>query len=482
MYNIALFAQTTGLRLLQDVVLTYPTQFSAFALPQALLDTLESLAFHQPTPVQAESLPVILAGKDLLAQAATGSGKTAAFALGILSKLNVKRFRVQSLVLCPTRELAEQVATEIRTLARGIHNIKVLTLCGGVPTKGQTLSLEHGAHIIVGTPGRVLDHLQQQHLQLDELSMLVLDEADRMLEMGFADEMQQIIAAAPAERQQLLFSATFAPAVKKLADALLKAPEQVIIDSPKAKTSISQEFYLVEDSSARAAATIRLLFAKMPSSCVVFANTRKEVQSLTEQLKQAGFSVAALHGDLEQRDREQQLLQFANGSLQVLVATDVAARGLDIEKLDLVLNYELAHDTDTHIHRIGRTGRAGEQGVACTLYTEQDGYKLGLLEDAFEQDITPLPLPLTQNAKAPLPAMVTIEIDGGKKQKLRPADIVGALTRDEQVAFADIGKIQLQESRAYVAVKRSAFKAALQQLNNSKMKGRSFRAYRLTPA
>lgn len=461
--------------------MTYPTEFNAFALPQALLDTLDSLAFHQPTPVQALSLPVILSGKDLLAQAATGSGKTAAFALGILSKLDVKRFRIQSLVLCPTRELAEQVAIEIRTLARAIHNIKVLTLCGGVPTRGQTLSLEHGAHIIVGTPGRVLDHIQQQHLHLEDLNMLVLDEADRMLEMGFAEEMQQIIAAAPIKRQQLLFSATFAPAVKKLADTLLKSPEHVIVESPKAKASIQQEFYLLADSADRTAATRQLLFAKMPASCVIFANTRKQVQSLTEQLQQAGFSVAALHGDLEQRDREQQLLQFANGSLTLLVATDVAARGLDIEKLDLVINYELAHDSDTHIHRIGRTGRAGEQGVACTLYTEQDAYKLGLLEDALEQHITPLPLPAAKNSQAPIPAMVTIEIDGGKKQKLRPADIVGALTRDEQVAFADIGKIQLQDFRAYVAVKRTAVKVALQQLNNSKMKGRRFRAYRLTP-
>ncbi len=459
--------------------MTYPTHFSAFALAPALLENLARLGFDHPTPVQALSLPVILAGKDLLAQAATGSGKTAAFALGMLSKLDVKRFRVQSLVLCPTRELAEQVATEIRTLARGIHNIKVLTLCGGVPTKGQTLSLEHGAHIIVGTPGRVLDHIERQHLSLDELSLLVLDEADRMLEMGFADAMQQIIAATPAKRQQLLFSATFAPAVKKLADALLNAPEQVIIESTPTSSLIQQEFYALADNQTRVSATLSLLFAKMPTSCVVFANTRKEVQVLAEHLKQAGFSVAALHGDLEQRDRELQLLQFANGSLQVLVATDVAARGLDIAKLDLVINYELAHDSETHVHRIGRTGRAGEQGMACTLYNDQDGYKLGLLEDVFGHNITPLPLPHPQTSKAPLPAMVTIEIDGGKKQKLRPADIVGALTRDNQVAFAEIGKIHLLESRAYVAVQRSAFKTALLQLNNSKMKGRSFRAYQL---
>lgn len=462
--------------------MTYPTSFSAFALSPALLDTLDSLAFHQPTPVQALSLPAILAGKDLLAQAATGSGKTAAFALGLLSKLNVKRFRVQSLVLCPTRELAEQVATEIRTLARGIHNIKVLTLCGGVPTKGQSLSLEHGAHIIVGTPGRVLDHLQQQRLDLAELTMLVLDEADRMLEMGFAEEMQQIIAAAPAQRQQLLFSATFAPAVKQLAAALLHSPEEVIVASTAVRSSITQQFYRLADNEQRTAATVQLLLAKAPQCCVVFANTKKDVQALASQLQHAGFSVAALHGDLEQRDREQQLLQFANGSLTVMVATDVAARGLDIEKLDLVINYQLAHDTDTHIHRIGRTGRAGAEGVACTLYTEQDGYKIGLLEDILGGPIEPVALPgVTQQQPAPA-SMVTIEIDGGKKQKLRPADIVGALTRDDKVAFADIGKIQLQEMRAYVAVKRSVLKAALQQLNNSRMKGRSFRAYRLTPA
>ncbi|MCB5225503.1 ATP-dependent RNA helicase DbpA [Alishewanella sp. 16-MA] len=453
--------------------------FSAFALSPALLDTLTSLNYHQPTPVQAQSLPAILAGKDVLAQAATGSGKTAAFALGLLSNLDVKRFRVQSLVLCPTRELAEQVATEIRTLARGIHNIKVLTLCGGIPAKGQILSLEHGAHIIVGTPGRVLDHLQHDRLNLEELTMLVLDEADRMLEMGFAEDLQQIIDAMPAQRQQLLFSATFAPAVKKLANELLHSPQEVIIDSPATKANINQQFFLLSHNQERSQATVRLILAKAPQSCVIFANTRKEVQSLAEQLKYAGFSVAALHGDLEQREREQQLLQFANGSLQLLVATDVAARGLDIEKLDLVINFELAHDTDTHIHRIGRTGRAGEQGVACTLYTTQDGNKISQLEEALGQEINPEPLPETRNSKPLLPLMATIEIDGGKKQKLRPADIVGALTRDDQIAFADIGKIQLQDFRAYVAVKRSALKAALQQLNNSRIKGRSFRAYRL---
>ncbi|PRD39177.1 UNVERIFIED_CONTAM: dbpA [Trichonephila clavipes] len=445
----------------------------------ALLKTLQELNFAQATAVQSASLPAILAGKDVFAQAATGSGKTAAFALGLLSKLNVGRFRIQSLVLCPTRELAEQVASEIRLLARGIHNIKVLTLCGGVPAKGQILSLEHGAHIIVGTPGRVLDHLQQQRLDLAEVSQLVLDEADRMLEMGFATELEQILAALPQTKQQLLFSATFAPEVKKLAQAQLDQPEVIIIDSPAQAARIAQQFYLLEQHS-RSEAVKRLLLALQPDSCVIFANTRKEVQQLYSELQQQGFSVAALHGDLEQREREQQLLQFANGSLQLLVATDVAARGLDIEKLDLVINYQLAHDVETHTHRIGRTGRAGSEGLACSLYTVDDSHKLAALEQAFAIEIEPLPLPAANSNQPRQPAMVTLEIDGGKKQKLRPADIVGALTRDNKLAFTEIGKIQLQDFRAYVAVSRNAYKAALQQLNHSKMKGRSFRAWLLT--
>lgn len=453
--------------------------FSDFALPPALLKTLQELNFTQATAVQSASLPAILAGKDVFAQAATGSGKTAAFALGLLSKLNVSRFRIQSLVLCPTRELAEQVASEIRLLARGIHNIKVLTLCGGVPAKGQILSLEHGAHIIVGTPGRILDHLQQQRLELAEVSQLVLDEADRMLEMGFAAELEQILAALPKTKQQLLFSATFAPDVKKLAQAQLHQPEVIIIDSPAQAARIEQQFYLLEQHS-RTEAVKRLLLNLQPDSCVIFANTRKDVQQLYSDLQQAGFSVAALHGDLEQREREQQLLQFANGSLQLLVATDVAARGLDIEKLDLVINYQLAHDVETHTHRIGRTGRAGSEGLACSLYTVDESAKIAALEHAFAIEIEPLPLPAANSNQPRQPAMVTLEIDGGKKQKLRPADIVGALTRDNKLAFAEIGKIQLQNFRAYVAVSRNAYKTALQQLNHSKMKGRSFRAWLLT--
>ncbi len=457
-----------------------PTSFASLGLPASLLTTLDSLNFQQMTPIQAQSLPAILAGRDLIAQAQTGSGKTAAFALGLLAQLDVKRFRVQSLILCPTRELADQVATDIRTLARNIHNIKVLTLCGGVPARSQIISLEHGAHIIVGTPGRVLDHLEQQRLDLSELKNLVLDEADRMLEMGFSDALTAIISNTPAQRQTLLFSATYPKDIQQLASTILTEPLSVQLASIHNEQSIQQQFFQLEAGSSRPAAVSGILLHFQPTSCVVFCNTKLETQELYQQLQQQGFSVLALHGDLEQKDRDLTLLQFANNSACVLVATDVAARGLDIEKLDLVVNYQLAHDVDTHVHRIGRTGRAGSQGMAISLVGEQDGFKLGLIEDHFGSRFEAMPLPAANGQQRPArPSMVTLQIEAGKKQKLRPADIVGALTRDNALEFAQIGKIQLQENRAFVAVAEAVAKKALQQLQAGPIKGRQFRVYRL---
>ncbi|MCH8537118.1 MAG: ATP-dependent RNA helicase DbpA [Alkalimonas sp.] len=456
------------------------TEFTALSLAPPLLSTLQELNYQQMTPIQQQSLPAILAGKDVIAQAQTGSGKTAAFALGMLSALKVKRFRIQGLVLCPTRELAEQVAKELRTLGRSIHNIKVLTLCGGVPSRHQTLSLEHGAHFIVGTPGRVLDHLQQQRLDLSELSMLVLDEADRMLEMGFQDDVATIAAAMPAQRQTLLFSATYPAKIEQLAASLMRDPIRVSVAANPAQNQIEQQFFSVAGSS-RELAVMLLLQQFKPASCVVFCNTKRMTQQLADALQQHNFSALALHGDLEQKDRDQTLLQFANKSARILVATDVAARGLDISALDLVINAELAHDTDTHTHRIGRTGRAGAKGLAFTLVDGKDDYKLSLLQDDISDTIQLQPLPAQDLLNSP-PAqaeMVTIQIQGGKKQKLRPGDIVGALTRDQQVVFEDVGKIQMHDLWAYVAVRRSVAKKALQILNHDKMKGRSFRAWQL---
>lgn len=452
--------------------------FSTLSLKPALLENLETLGYASMTPIQAQSLPSILSGKDVIAQGQTGSGKTAAFGLGILNKLDVKRFRIQTLVLCPTRELADQVSKEIRRLARSIHNIKVLTICGGMPLGPQIGSLEHGAHIVVGTPGRIEEHLRKGTLKLEHVSTLVLDEADRMLDMGFQDALDAITDQIPAARQTLLLSATFPEQIQKIAARVMRDPVTVEAESTHSDDSIAQSFYRVAGEDDRFKALRLLLLDKAPSSGVVFCNTKRETQDVADQLQAFGFSAQAIHGDLDQKERDQTLLQFANQSVVLLVATDVAARGLDIEKVDLVVNYQLARDSEVHVHRIGRTGRAGNKGVAATLFTDKEKFKIECIEDYMKQKVEIHPLP---NEKVlfrdPEPApMRTLQIDGGKKQKVRAGDILGALTRDGALDGKEVGKIQLQDIRAFVAVARPKAKLALSVLTQGKMKGRQFKA------
>ncbi|WP_240206099.1 ATP-dependent RNA helicase DbpA [Vibrio sp. CyArs1] len=450
--------------------------FSTLNLPSELLGTLDSLGYASMTPIQAEALPKILASKDVIGQGKTGSGKTAAFSLGVLSNLRVKRFRVQSLVLCPTRELADQVAKEIRTLARGIHNIKVLTLCGGMPMGPQIGSLEHGAHILVGTPGRILDHLEKGRINLSELNTLVLDEADRMLDMGFKDALDAIIDQAPKERQTLLFSATFPEQIQTIAARVMKQPEVVKVESKHDHSSIKQFFYQTNTLEERDNALENLLLTHQPESAVVFCNTKKEVQSVADELHHRGFSVIDIHGDLEQRDRDQALVQFANKSVSILVATDVAARGLDVDNLDAVFNYDLSRDPEVHVHRIGRTGRAGNKGLAFSFYSEKEFYRVARIDEYMDMPIEPSELPAKSSNQPFQAKMVTIQIQGGKKQKLRPGDILGALTGDKTLSGNQIGKINMFPMSAYVAVEKAIAKQALGKITNGKMKGRNFRA------
>jgi len=457
-------------------------KFSTLNLNPALIKNLATLDYQEMTPIQAESLPKILAGHDVIAQAKTGSGKTAAFGLGILHNLQVKRFRVQSLVLCPTRELADQVAKEIRKLARAIHNIKVLTLCGGTPIGPQIGSLEHGAHIIVGTPGRIVDHLNKNRLNLDNVNTLVLDEADRMLEMGFQPSLDLIFSLCPDKRQTLLFSATFPEQIKPLTKKIMQEPVIVKVTATHDNSIIEQHFYQIKDNSQRFKATRTLLKKYNPQSAAIFCNTKIETQEVAEQLKTEGFSCQALHGDLEQKERDMTLVKFANKSTTVLVATDVAARGLDIDNLDMVINYHLSHDPEVHIHRIGRTGRAGSKGIACTMIADKESYKLRKLEECLNQAIETETLPNVekQDLLITKPAMVTLQIDGGKKQKLRPGDILGALTGKTGISGQQVGKIHLFDIRAFVAVEREVANTALKKLTNGKLKGRTFRVRRIS--
>lgn len=462
----------------------HSTHFADLGLPSELTENLASLGYHQMTPIQAQSLPHTLAGRDLLGQGKTGSGKTAAFGLAVLGRLQVERFRVQSLILCPTRELADQVAEELRRLARQMHNVKILTLCGGAPLGPQIHSLSHGAHIIVGTPGRVEQHLGKGTLSLKDLTVLVLDEADRMLDMGFQESLDAIIEATPSQRQTLLFSATFDEAVRPLAEARLRQPVTVSVESVHDQATIQQHFYAIEAPNQRLEALTQLLLKWQPESSVIFCNTRQDTQEVADALAAQGFSARALHGDMEQRERDQTLIRFAQKSLSILVATDVAARGLDISELDAVFNYELPRDLDVHIHRIGRTGRAGSHGTAYTLVGPKETFKLAALEARLNETLSTEPLPSAPRQAQPFQApMVTLEVDAGKKQKIRPGDLVGVLTNSDHgqaLSFEQLGKIKVTARSTFIAVARSAAKRALTQLQQAPLKGRKVRARKLS--
>ncbi|WP_248795421.1 ATP-dependent RNA helicase DbpA [Pseudomonas sp. MWU13-2105] len=441
-----------------------------------MLANLDSLGYAQMTPIQAQSLPVILKGMDLIAQAKTGSGKTAAFGIGLLNPINPRFFGCQALVICPTRELADQVAKEIRRLARAEDNIKVLTLCGGVALGPQIASLEHGTHIIVGTPGRIQQHLRKGSLVLHGLNTLVLDEADRMLDMGFYDAIEEIIAQLPERRQTLLFSATYPVSIKQLAAKFMRNPQQVKAEAMHADSQIEQRFYEISPEE-RMEAVVKVLDHFRPQSCVAFCFTKQQVQETVDTLTAKGVSAVALHGDLEQRDRDQVLAMFANRSISVLVATDVAARGLDIDALDMVINVELARDSEMHIHRVGRTGRAGETGLAISLVAPSESLRARAIEEVQK---SPLNWDQLDNLKSQggsplLPVMSTLCISGGRKDKVRPGDILGALTGDAGIPGTQVGKIAIFDFQAYVAVERGVAKQALQRLNDGKIKGRSLR-------
>ena len=462
---------------------TRDVSFDTLALEPATRENLRSLGYLEMTPIQAASLPPALLGKDLIAQAQTGSGKTAAFALALLANLNPRRFAVQAMVLCPTRELADQVTAEIRRLARAQDNIKVVTLCGGVALRGQRASLEHGAHVVVGTPGRVIDHLERGHLTLEALATLVLDEADRMLDMGFFDDIAKVARQCPRERQTLLFSATYPEGIAKLAQQFMRDPVTVKVEAQSDAVLIEQRFYQVTRTNRFETVAMTLNHFR-PISTLAFCNTKQQCRDLVAFLLQQGFNAQALYGELEQRERDQVLAQFANRSCSVLVATDLASRGLDINQLEAVLNVTITPDPQVHVHRIGRTGRAGEQGLGISLASMDEMGSVGKIEQYqksesvwYERDT------LTPTGQGPLLApMVTLQIAGGRKEKIRPGDVLGALTGpDGGFKREQIGRISVTDFSTFVAVERAVAVEALRKLNAGKVKGRSVRVRFLEP-
>ncbi len=448
--------------------------FANLPITPAMLANLTQLEYLTMTPIQAASLPLALAGHDLIAQAKTGSGKTAAFALPLLAKLNTARFAVQAMVLCPTRELADQVTQEIRRLARFEENIKVLSLVGGSTLRNQATSLENGVHIVVGTPGRIMDHMERGYLKLDELTTLVLDEADRMLDMGFHDDIAYVAKRCPARRQTLLFSATYPEGIARLAGQFLKNPQEVKLLEQHAESKIRQRFYEVSNDG-RLAAVATLLKHYRPVSTLAFCNTKQQCRDLLNVLRQNGIHALTLNGDLEQRERDQVLIQFANNSVSVLVATDVAARGLDIAQLEAVINVDVTPDPEIHIHRIGRTGRADQEGWALSLFSPADRRRVaaiaelggGKLETHQLADLPPAD-------ETPLiPPMVTLLMLGGRKDKIRPGDVMGALAGEAGLTREQVGKITVTDQATYIAVARNVARDTVKKLGAGKVKGKT---------
>ncbi|HVK52038.1 MAG TPA: ATP-dependent RNA helicase DbpA [Pseudoxanthomonas sp.] len=457
------------------------TDFSTLPLAACLRPGIDALGYTELTPIQAQSLPPILEGRDVIAQAPTGSGKTAAFALGLLQRLDLGQLRAQALVLCPTRELVEQVAQQIRKLALGMPNLKVLQLVGGLPLAPQIASLEaHDPHVVVGTPGRVQELMRKKILHLGGIKTLVLDEADRMLDMGFEEPIREIVGKTPPTRMTLLFSATFPDSIRAIAGNVMRNAVEVTVEGQAQAPVIEQRFMEVEPARKQPLLA-GLLAAERADSAVVFCNMRKDVDEVALSLQHYGFSALALHGDMEQRDREEVLVRFSNRSCNVLVASDVAARGLDIEDLALVVNYDLPSDVDTYVHRIGRTGRAGRTGMAVSLVTGREVPRTAAIEERIGQPLRwQKQLPAAPSGKSAPPApMVTLRIDAGKTDKLRPGDILGALTGDAGLAGTSVGKIAIFPTRSYVSVDRNKAAQALERLAKGRIKGRNFRVRRI---
>ncbi len=457
--------------------------FRNLGLPEDLARVAQELGFTEPTPVQRQAIPLLLEARDLIGQSRTGSGKTAAFGLPALAKLELRPRRLQVLVLCPTRELCAQVARELRRLGRRLPGLQVLILAGGAPIFPQLQALEKGVHIAVGTPGRVLDHLVRGTLELRGLRTVVLDEADRMLDMGFEEDMQRILGHAPAGRQTVLFSATFPRSIEALSRRYQRDPARVTVETdPEEKVDIRQELYEATPEK-RARALLSLLTSIKPESSIVFCNFKASAFALARELAAAGLSVGALHGDLEQNDRDRIMAQFRNGSLRTLIATDVAARGIDVPNLALVINYELPPQSEVYVHRVGRTGRAGQKGHAISFYSPNERPKVGAIERETGVKLERKTLEAFANTAldmAPSPtataAMRTLYISGGRKDKVRPGDILGALTGEAAgLDASEVGRIEIHDRFSYVAVASPIANLALARLRAGRIKGRKFR-------
>lgn len=461
------------------------TSFSTLPLKEEIQSVLAEVGFKEMSPIQEKALPLLLEGKDLVGKSKTGSGKTAAFALPILQNINLEDRVPQALIICPTRELGQQVTREFRRLGRKFEGLQVLLLAGGQPAREQAFALHKGVHITVGTPGRILDLIYKGKFYLDEIKTVVLDEADKMLELGFEADIKAILEETPREKQTVFFSATFPEQIEYLSRKYQNKPVTVeIADSGEEISKIEQLYYeyVPEEKNQ---VLMRVLQQHPSASTIIFCNQKVVADELVNELKEKGASCSALHGNLEQIDRDKVMAQFRNGSYRILVATDVAARGLDIDHLELVINYDFPLQPDTYVHRIGRTGRAGKSGVAVTLIQPQEERLLLDYVDRIKATAHRPALGFKNQFGLPKELLTasyqTLSIAAGRKNKLRPGDILGALTGPEgQIPGSAVGKIEIHDTVSFVAISTSMAELALSRLRDGRIKAQKFYVKLLT--
>ncbi len=441
-------------------------------IPTPLLEILANLGFSQMTQIQEKAILPILDNQDILAQSKTGSGKTLAFGLPTVIRTDIVQNKPQTLIITPTRELAEQIATELRKVAAYKPNLKILTLYGGVPLRPQADSLAKGSHILIGTPGRIKDHLAKETLDLSSIKTLILDEADKMLDMGFYDDIIHVNTKLPHKSQTLLFSATFPEKIEKLSHRILKHPLTLKVEIAQETNKIDQ---IVYETSDKFKTLIALIQSYKPSSLLIFCNTKADVLDLTDRLYNLGHSVIDLHGDLDQKERNESVILFSNGSKRILVATDVASRGLDIKDIELVINYDLPFDQEVYTHRIGRTGRANATGIALSLYEPNQSGKCNYITShARKGAMKDLRVDSSFNM---ISEFDTLCLNGGKKNKLRKGDILGTLCQEIGIEATHIGKIELTDTKSYIALHHSVIQKVLKAFKTIKIKKKKYIAW-----
>ena len=445
--------------------------FKDTTLPIDMINSLSSLGYTNMTPIQQNSIKALLENKDMIAQAKTGSGKTVAFLTSSLLKIDSSSKNPQLIIILPTRELASQVANEARNIGKYIKDLKVLTLCGGVPLTPQVKSLEKGSNIIVGTPGRLNDHISRETIDFSDIKVMVLDEADRLLDMGFHDEVVRISNMMPNDKQTILFSATFPPKIESLVKEVCKKPVRVSGDI-LTDDSIEEFAYVSGDKDKM---LIDILSHYKPESSIIFCNTKVEVDRVDEMLYKLGFDSLAFHGDFSQYERDEIFIRFSNRSIPILVATDIASRGLDIDDVNLVVNYDLPDKPENYTHRIGRTGRLDAKGIAISIYQIEQKDKLNfiapkVIKKSFENRIKKVPIQTS---------LVTLVIAGGKQQKVRKGDILGTLCKDLNINSSHIGNINITPKVSFVAIDKDIFIKVLKNVERIKIKGKRFKVWTL---